>query len=192
MEDKEKDTYTTYVMIKIIEAVEREAENGVYHSYSPNNIYLHNFNVKNLEQLTVKFGAHIINKNNKNDGLYLAPEVLGGSVPTKKSVVFCLGVILDELIHGAPFFKSIEDIQNMHSRFSFILSLVQSTRIKAQSYPEEHFVWNDEQGAKQAIGDDWGKETTFPTKIHHIVEQKFSDDPSKSDLQSERRVNDDS
>jgi hypothetical protein len=58
--------------------------------------------------LTIKFGAHIINKNNKNDGLYLSPEILAGSLATKKSTVFCLGVILDELIHGSTFFKSIE------------------------------------------------------------------------------------
>lgn len=114
-DEKDSDVYTTYVMIKIIEAIEKEAENGVYHSYSPSNIYLHNFNVKKLDSLVVKFGAHIINKNNKTDGLYLAPEVLGGSVSTKKSVVFCLGVILDELIHGEPFFRSMEEIQNAHS-----------------------------------------------------------------------------
>ena len=94
----------------------------MYHSYNPNNIYLHNFNVKKLDLLNVKFGAHIINKNNKNDGLYMAPELLGGSVSTKKSVVFCLGVILDELIHGAPFFRSMDEIQNMHSKFIFIQS----------------------------------------------------------------------
>jgi hypothetical protein len=29
--------------------------------------------------------------------------------------VFCLGVILDELIHGSTFFKSIEEIQNLQS-----------------------------------------------------------------------------
>lgn len=114
-DEKDRDVYTTYVMIKIIEAVEREAENGVYNSYSPDNIHLLNFNVKKLDTLTVKFGAHIIDKSNNKDGLYLAPEVLGGSVTTKKSVVFCLGVILDELIHGAPYFRSTEDIQNMHS-----------------------------------------------------------------------------
>jgi len=95
-------------MIKVIEAVERNAENGVFNSYSPSNIHLHTFNVKQLDKLNVKFGAHIINKNNMNDGLYLAPEVLSGAVSTKKSVVFCLGVILDELIHGAPFFRSME------------------------------------------------------------------------------------
>ena len=95
----------TFVMIKIIEAIEKEAENGVYNCYSPNNIYLHNFDVRNLDRLTVKFGA-IITKSNKNDMLYLAPEVLGGSITTKKSIVFCLGVILDELIHGSLFFRS--------------------------------------------------------------------------------------
>ncbi len=119
-EDKDKDVYTTYVMIKIIEAIEKEAENGIYNSYAPDSIYLNNFNVKKLDTLTVKFGAHIINKNNKSDGLYLSPEVLGGSVSTKKSVVFCLGVILDELIHGEPFFRSMEEIQNAHSIFFVI------------------------------------------------------------------------
>jgi hypothetical protein len=34
---------------------------------------LTNLNPKNLDALTIKFGAPIVNKNNKNDGLYLAP-----------------------------------------------------------------------------------------------------------------------
>ena len=121
-DDKERDVHMTFVMIKIIEAVEREAENGVYNSYNPNNIYLHNFDVKHLDRLTVKFGANIVNRNNRNDGLYLSPEVLGGSISTKKSVVFCLGVILDELIHGSLFFRSMEEIQNAQSNY-FVMQL---------------------------------------------------------------------
>ena len=50
-DDKERDVHMTFVMIKIIEAVEREAENGVYNSYNPNNIYLHNFDVKTSGQI---------------------------------------------------------------------------------------------------------------------------------------------
>jgi hypothetical protein len=42
-------------------------------SYSPNNIYLSGFNPKSLDKLIIKFGAPIVNKKNKNDGLYLAP-----------------------------------------------------------------------------------------------------------------------
>lgn len=90
--------------------MEDDAANGMLHSYSPNNIYLYNFNTKNLEKLTIKFGAHITNKKNKNDGIYLAPEILAGGIPTKKSLVFTLGTVLDELIHGDPFFKSYEEI----------------------------------------------------------------------------------
>lgn len=143
-DDKEKDSYKTYVMIKIIEALEAEADRGVYNSYSPNNIYIHNFNPKRLDQITIKLGAHIINKNNKNDGLYLAPEVLGGAVSTKKSVVFCLGAILDELIHGTPYFRSMDEIQNVHSNSWIILSLVQGQGRQTQSHPEEHPVRDDE------------------------------------------------
>jgi hypothetical protein len=116
-DDKERDVYMTFVMIKIIEAVERDAEQGVYHSYTPANIHLHGFDVKHLDRLTVKFGPHIVNRNNRNDGLYLSPEVLAGSISTKRSVVFCLGVILDELIHGSLFFRSQEEIQNLNSTF---------------------------------------------------------------------------
>ena len=119
-DEKERDVYMTFVMIKIIEAVEKEAENGVYNCYSPSNIYLHNFDPRHLDRLYVKFGAHIINKNSRSDGLYLSPEVLGGSISTKKSVVFCLGVILDELIHGGLFFRSMEEIQNLQSNFIVI------------------------------------------------------------------------
>lgn len=43
----------------------------------------------------MKLGYPITNKNNKNDGLYLSPEVLGGAQASKKSIVFSLGIILD-------------------------------------------------------------------------------------------------
>lgn len=38
-------------------------------------------------------------------------------LPTKKSVVFNLGVILDELIHGSTFFKNVEEILNNFYEF---------------------------------------------------------------------------
>jgi serine/threonine protein kinase len=63
--------------------------------------------VANLEQLSIKFGYPIKDKNFKTDGLYLSPEVLAGGQSSKRSTVFSLGVILDELIHGNTFFKSI-------------------------------------------------------------------------------------
>lgn len=72
-EDKEKDVCVIFSMIKIIDEVEREAEKGNYNSYNLNNIYLINFNPKQLEKLSVKFGVQIVNKNKENDGLYLAP-----------------------------------------------------------------------------------------------------------------------
>lgn len=81
-------------------------DTGRYNSYSPSNIFLINFNVANLEQLNIKFGYPIKDKNFKNDGLYLSPEVLMGGQSSKRSTVFTLGVILDELIHGTTFFKS--------------------------------------------------------------------------------------
>jgi hypothetical protein len=60
-------------MIKIIEHVEKEAEKGVYHSYNPNNISLINFNPRQSDKFAVRFGTSIIDKKNRNDGLYLAP-----------------------------------------------------------------------------------------------------------------------
>jgi hypothetical protein len=60
-------------MIKVIEKIEEEAESGVLNTYSPNNIYLSAFNTKNLDKLIIKFGAPILNKKNRTDGLYLAP-----------------------------------------------------------------------------------------------------------------------
>lgn len=92
--------------------MEEDATNGMLHSYTPSNIYLYNFNTTRLEKLSIKFGAHITNKKNKNDGLYLSPEVLQGGIGTKKSLVFSLGSILDELIHGSTFFSSCEEIEN--------------------------------------------------------------------------------
>ena len=83
-----------------------------------------NFNPKQLDKLTVKFGVQVVNKNHKNDGLYLAPEVLAGAPASIKSVVFTLGVILDELIHGNTFFRSMEEIINPQSIFVLIFSLI--------------------------------------------------------------------
>jgi len=65
--------YVTLVMIKVIEKVEEEMENGIFNSYTPNSIYLSNFNVRRLDRLIVKFGAPITNKNNKHELVYLAP-----------------------------------------------------------------------------------------------------------------------
>lgn len=76
-----------------------------------------NLNPKNLEALSIKFGAPIVNKNNKNDGLYLAPEILAGQKTTEKSIVFTLAVIWDELIHSQLYFKSMKDIES--SQFEF-------------------------------------------------------------------------
>lgn len=53
-------------------------EKGNYYSYTPNNINILNFNPKQLEKMSVKFGVHIVNKNKDKGGLYLAPEVLNG------------------------------------------------------------------------------------------------------------------
>jgi len=58
-----------------------------------------------------------VNKNNKNDGLYLAPEILAGQKTTEKSIVFTLAVIWDELIHSQLYFKSMKDIES--SQFEF-------------------------------------------------------------------------
>jgi len=82
-----------------------------------------NFNVKNLDEITIKLGYPITNKNHKTEGLYLSPEVLAGGVPSKKSIVFSLGVILDELIHGNNFFKSTDELQNTQS--NWLIDLVE-------------------------------------------------------------------
>ena len=60
-------------MIKVIEKIEEEVERGIFNSYTPNNIFISNFDTKNLEKLVIKFGAQITNMNNKSDGLYLSP-----------------------------------------------------------------------------------------------------------------------
>lgn len=72
-DEKEKDLYIIFVMIKVIEEVEKEVEKGNYYSYTPNNINILNFNPKQLDKITIKFGVHIVNKNKDNAGLYLAP-----------------------------------------------------------------------------------------------------------------------
>jgi hypothetical protein len=65
-------------MIKVIEKLEQEVEMGRFSSYSSNNIMIGNFNIKNLDDITIKLGHPITSKSNKADELYLAPEILAG------------------------------------------------------------------------------------------------------------------
>lgn len=59
-----------------------------------------------MDKIIIRFGPNITNKNVGTDGLYLSPEMLNGELASRKSVVFSLGIILDELIHGTTFFRS--------------------------------------------------------------------------------------
>lgn len=111
--NEDKDNIATLVMIKVIERIMEEAEKGMLNSYSPNNIFLSNFNPNNIDSLIVRFGAPITNRKSKNDGLYLAPEIHRGEATSLKSVVFTLAVIWDELIHYEIYFKSNEEIENL-------------------------------------------------------------------------------
>ena len=114
---EEKGPLCTLVMIKIIERIEEEANRGIVNCYTPSNIYLSNFNPNNLDALVVRFGSPITNKKSKYDGLYLPPEIHRGEAINSRSVVFCLGVIWDELIHSEIYYKTISDIENMSRKF---------------------------------------------------------------------------
>jgi serine/threonine protein kinase len=46
---------------------------------------------------------------------------LSGATPSRKSTVFTLGIILDELIHGAPYFQTSDDILNQMSNYKIYL-----------------------------------------------------------------------
>ena len=92
---EDKDNLMTFVMIKVIEKTLEECENGLFNSYTPDNIFFSNFNPKNLDSLVVKFGAPITNPKSHVDGLYLAPEIHQENPADIKSVVFTLGVIWD-------------------------------------------------------------------------------------------------
>jgi hypothetical protein len=119
---EEKDSISSLVMIKIIERIQEEADRGIINCYTPSNIYLSSFNPNNLDALVVRFGAPITNKKSKYDGLYLPPEVHKGEGISIRSVVFCLGVIWDELIHFEIYYKTIADIENASRKFIFNFS----------------------------------------------------------------------
>ena len=119
-DEKDRDMYVTLVMIKVIEKIETEVSEGIYNSYTPNNIIISNFSIKNFERIRVSFVGEIRAQHAPSEGLYLAPEVLSGSIPTRRSPVYCLGTILDELIHGSTFFRNTNEIQNLSSTFLII------------------------------------------------------------------------
>jgi len=102
----------TTVMLKVIDAFQEENDKEVFNCYSPTNIYVKNFNIANLEAMFIKFGAPILNKKNRKDGCYIAPEVHSGQAISSRSIVFSLGVIWDELIHRALFFSTITEVEN--------------------------------------------------------------------------------
>ena len=97
-------------MLKVIDAFQEENDKEVFNCYSPTNIYIKNFSVSNLDSMFIKFGAPILNRKNRKDGCYIAPEVHGGQAITSKGIVFSLGVIWDELIHRELFFGSIAEV----------------------------------------------------------------------------------
>jgi hypothetical protein len=170
-DNQDRNQCSTFVMIKIIEKIEEEAEQGLLHSFSPENIYLINLNSRNFEALNIRFGAPIVNKGNRNDGLYLAPEVLAGGKTTEKSIVFTLAVIWDQLIHGELFFKSMAEISNSQRTFYFIFRRVQGQRLQAQPNPQKHSIRNDEQGALQETRVARDQEETLPAEIYRLRRQ---------------------
>jgi hypothetical protein len=102
----------TTVMLKVIDAFQEENDKEVFNCYSPTNIYIKNFSISNLESMFIKFGAPILNKKNRKDGCYVAPEVHAGQAIHTRSIVFSLGVIWDELIHRELFFSTIAEVEN--------------------------------------------------------------------------------
>jgi len=110
----DKDKIVTAVVLMVVDKLIAEQDNtGIPHSYNPVNITFSNFNPRNLAAAVVKLLAPITNRKSKVDGIFLAPEVLRGEGENKKSVVFTMGIIWDELIHYENYFKSIADIENL-------------------------------------------------------------------------------
>ena len=105
-------------MIKILQKYE-ESKREIMFCYSPANIQLTNFDLSNLDAMTVSFLSPITDKNHKYDRLFLAPEVHKnkGIVITMKAIVFSLGVIWDLLIHEEIYYKTVADIENMSCTF---------------------------------------------------------------------------
>ena len=110
--NEDSDRIIAVVMSKILDKLQEETSRGMINSYSPSNIYLSNFNVSNLNNLIVRFGAPITSRLTRNDGIYLAPEIHRGEPVSMKTIVFTMGVIWDEMIHQEAFFKNADEITN--------------------------------------------------------------------------------
>ena len=78
-------------------------------------------NPRNLSALVIKLGAPINHKDYKEDALYLAPEVLAGQAMTTKAVVFNLGIIWDELIHGSLYFDTVKQIKSQKRNLLYFI-----------------------------------------------------------------------
>ena len=109
-DERDRDMYVTLVMIKMIEKMEIEVAEGVYNSYTPENITLTNFSIHNPDRTKVRLVSEIRAQYSQEEGVYLPPEVLAGNLQVRKSPVFTLGTILDELIHGSTYFKTVADV----------------------------------------------------------------------------------
>ena len=119
----------------------------------------------------MRFGSPITNRNSKTDGIYLAPEILRGENTNLKSVVFTLAVIWDELIHYEIYFKTIEEVVILSSKFVIYFRWIQGEGHQAQSHPQEHPVRNDVEGPCQETVVGLGEEKAFPSEIYSELGQ---------------------
>ena len=77
----------------------------------PERIMVRNFDENNLDIMEIS-RASMRNKNYHNVSFYQAPEILLGSKEDEKSVVWSLGIIIDQLFTGGLFYQRLEDISD--------------------------------------------------------------------------------
>jgi hypothetical protein len=93
-------------MLIVIDKILDEIKQGRMNIYDPRNIILSDYDPARLDKLKVQLGSPL-SPAEYRECMYCPPELIRGELPTEKSLVYNIGLIWDELLHGERYYNSV-------------------------------------------------------------------------------------
>lgn len=109
------DSLASNIILIVVDRLRDEIRQGRLNIYEPASIKLTNYEPAKLDKLQVQF-LESVSPAKYRECLYCPPELMGGDMPTEKSLVYNIGLIWDELLHGEAYYQSPEAILSKVSK----------------------------------------------------------------------------